>query len=251
MRFVNDAVEIAQRAMHNENADLIGPFSGLIRFLAENPAAACPLRGKNRPTVGSADYIRCQAKAFASSRLPKRPNPPATVPDEMVSIILVSYFGIPQEDAERVKQEHLLSMGAENIVGDLLERYLASTLEPRGWIWCSGSTVKAVDFIKPPTVVGQPWRLLQVKNRDNSENSSSSAIRSGTNIEKWHRSFSRRAGSNWPEFPDPTFRQHLSEQGFTEFVRKYLTSLGEPDRRFVIDVSTPVQSAILRRDSVR
>jgi hypothetical protein len=116
-------------------------------------------------------------------------------------------------------------MGAENLVGDLLERYLASVMEPRGWIWCSGAMVKAVDFVKSPTQVGEKWRMLQVKNRDNSENSSSSAIRAGTNIEKWFRTFSKKTGSNWDKFPDPTFRTLLSEAAFKAFVRDYLKML--------------------------
>lgn len=230
MVFVPAAVEIAHQAMHSENPDLVSAYTGLVRFLVSNPDTACPLRGRNRPAVGTANYIRLQAAAFASSREPKRPAPPTTVPDEMVSVILVSYFDIPQADADRIKREHLLSMGAESIVGNLLERYLASVLEPEGWIWCSGSTVKAVDFIKPPSFSGGGWRLLQVKNRDNSENSSSSAIRNGTSIEKWYRSFSRRVGSNWAAFPDPALRRQLSEEGFMSFVSIYLTLLGELDR---------------------
>jgi hypothetical protein len=116
-------------------------------------------------------------------------------------------------------------MGAENLVGDLLERYLASVLETRGWVWCSGALVKAADFIKPPTRPGEAWRLLQVKNRDNSENSSTSAIRAGTVIEKWHRTFSKRIGSNWGAFPDASLREHLSEDSFKEYVRNYLRAL--------------------------
>ncbi len=116
-------------------------------------------------------------------------------------------------------------MGAENMVGDLLERYLASVLEPMDWIWCSGSIVKAVDFVRPPARTGETWRLLQVKNRDNSENSSSSAIRIGTSIEKWHRTFSQKLGSNWDNFPDASLRQKLSEENFKTFVRNYLQAL--------------------------
>jgi len=107
----------------------------------------------------------------------------------------------------------------------LLERYLASVLEPRGWVWCSGAMVKAVDFIKPPSATQATWHLLQVKNRDNSENSSSSAIRVGTTIEKWFRTFSRKTGSNWAAFPDPVLRQHLSEHDFKNFVINYLHAL--------------------------
>jgi len=85
--------------------------------------------------------------------------------------------------------------------------------------------VRAVDFVKPPVQANGSWRLLQVKNRDNSENSSSSAIRLGTDIEKWHRTFSKRVGSNWAEFPDSALRTHLSETAFKAYVRDYLRAL--------------------------
>lgn len=211
--------------MNSIDKSLSEKYAAVVSFLAVNPDAASAMRGSSAPTVGSSDYIRKQASAFAQSREARAPKPPETVPDEMVSVILVSYFGIPQTDAERVKREHLLSMGAENLVGDLLERYLASVMEPQGWIWCSGAMVKAVDFIKPPASAGADWRLLQVKNRDNSENSSSSAIRVGTKIEKWHRTFSKKAGSNWDAFPDASLRNLLSEDAFKAFVREYLRKL--------------------------
>jgi hypothetical protein len=224
MEFVTNAVIVARQAMEAVNPALSNVYADLVRFLVAYPEAASKQRGKS-PEIGTAEYIRRQAAAFADARNPRAPSPPSTVPDEMVSLILVSYFGISQADVERVKKEHLLSMGAENLVGELLERYLASVMEPKGWIWCSGSMVKAVDFIKPPLVAGQPWRLLQVKNRDNSENSSSSAIRVGTKIEKWHRTFSRKSGSNWAEFPDGNLRQNLSETEFKKFVQTYLGNL--------------------------
>lgn len=226
MAFVTNAETIAREAMRQVNPALAEKYAGVVQFLAGHPEAASAMRGSSAPSIGSVDYIRRQATSFSQSRDPRAPKPPETVPDEMVSVILVSYFGIAQADAERVKREHLLSMGAENMVGDLLERYLASIMEPKGWIWCSGAMVKAADFIKPPTTSSVGWRLLQVKNRDNSENSSSSAIRIGTNIEKWHRTFSKKVGSNWDAFPDATLRRDLSEDAFKKFVRDYLRALG-------------------------
>lgn len=225
MTFDANAENIAREAMNSIDKSLSEKYAAVVSFLVANPDAASAMRGSSAPKVGSSDYIRKQAYAFAQSREARAPKPPETVPDEMVSVILVSYFGIPQADAERVKREHLLSMGAENLVGDLLERYLASVMEPQGWIWCSGAMVKAVDFIKPPASTGADWRLLQVKNRDNSENSSSSAIRAGTKIEKWHRTFSKKAGSNWDAFPDASLRNLLSEDAFKAFVREYLRKL--------------------------
>lgn len=163
--------------------------------------------------------------AYSQSRQPKTPKKPTTVPDEMVSFILRYYFEIPVRDLDRAKHEHLLSMAAENMVGDLLERYLANVMETFGWVWCSGSLVRAVDFIKPPAEKNGKWKLLQVKNRDNSENSSSSAIRSGTEIEKWFRTFSRKAQSNWAAFPDDEVRPLVSEERFKLFVKDYLQAL--------------------------
>lgn len=224
MAFVINAVAIARAAMASVDPTLADNYAGVIQFLSAEPGAASAMRGSSAPEIGSAAYIRRQAENFAVGRAPKAPAPPSTVPDEMVSFILHHYFDVPENQLARAKSEHLLAMGAENMVGDLLERYLASVLEPKGWIWCSGSMVKAVDFIKPPSGSGA-WRLLQVKNRDNSENSSSSAIRAGTTIEKWFRTFSRKSGSNWAAFPDAALRQHLSEAAFRTYVAQYLRAL--------------------------
>lgn len=225
MAFVANAEAIARSAMAAVNPALAEKYASLIKLLAMNPDAASSMRGKNSPAPGTEAYIRAQAANFASARSPRAPEPPATIPDEMVSVILGNYFNVPTANLERAKQEHLLSMGAENLVGELLERYLASVMEPRGWIWCSGSTVKAVDLIKPPSAPGGKWKLLQVKNRDNSENSSSSAIRNGTDIEKWFRTFSKKVGSNWGAFPDAEIRPLVSEAGFRQYVKAYLDAL--------------------------
>lgn len=225
MAFSANSEAFARAAMAAINPPLADKYANLIKLLAMNPEAASKMRGNNSPAVGTEAYIRAQAASFSSSRVPRAPEPPATVPDEMVSFILHNYFNVPEENLERAKNEHLLSMGAENLVGELLERYLASVMEPRGWIWCSGSTVKAVDLIKPPTAPGGAWKLLQVKNRDNSENSSSSAIRNGTDIEKWFRTFSKKTGSNWGAFPDAEIRPLVSEAGFRKFVKEYLEAL--------------------------
>lgn len=223
--FIPNAEAVARVAMAAINPALSEKYASLIRLLVLNPGAASALRGKNAPEPGTAEYIRAQALNFASSRDPRAPEPPATIPDEMVSFILHNYFNVPEKNLDRAKEEHLLSMGAENLVGELLERYLASIMEPKGWIWCSGSAVKAVDLIKPPPRNGEAWTLLQVKNRDNSENSSSAAIRNGTTIEKWFRTFSKKTGSNWATFPDAEIRPLVSEDGFRQYVKTYLEDL--------------------------
>ena len=224
--FIPNAQQIARDTITDMGyPELAEKFGTVIRFLVSYPKAASLKRGKCAPMVGTLGYITAAADKFASSREPRSPEPPNTVPDEMVSFILHNYFNTPKESLDQIKRDHLLSMGAENLVGDILERYIATALEPAGWVWISGSLVKGADFLKIPTDDDPTWQVLQVKNRDNSENSSSSAIRDGTNIKKWYRTFSKKPGNNWNRFPDIDHRNLLSEDGFKEFVRAYLIAI--------------------------
>ena len=225
MAFVDNASKIAKRVMKDIEPDLSAKFGKIVTFLATHPDKDWSLGIE----VGTDNFIQKQAEAFAKGRIPICPTRPATTPDEMVSIILVSFFDVAEEDTDRIKEEHLLSMRAENLVGDLLERYLASVLEPAGWIWCSGAVVGAVDFIKPPSRKNSEWKLLQIKNRDNSENSSSSKVRVGKDIDIWFRTFSKppkrksKKKGGWDKFPDEAQRKNLSEDGFRSFVKDYLS----------------------------
>ncbi|ECL1714274.1 SinI family restriction endonuclease, partial [Salmonella enterica] len=146
--FVENAEELAKQKMDNINPELSEKFQLLIKFLSRFPESCSNPRSKQvRKNFGKAEHIEYLAQNFNESRLPKKPTPPTTIPDEVVSLVLNVSFDIPQENLNRIKEEHRLSMASENIVGDLLERYLAEKLEPCGWIWCSGTSVKAVDFI--------------------------------------------------------------------------------------------------------
>lgn len=149
---------------------------------------------------------------------------PKTSPDTIVSIILNKFFNVSDDNVPLAIDWHMKAMGAENITGNLLERYIAQALEPRGWVWCSAPIVKAIDFIKPDEQL-TTWEQLQIKNRDNSENSSSSTVRISTQIIKWHRTFAKTGATNWEAFPDEGLRSLLSEKNFHLFVRNYIESL--------------------------
>ena len=216
--------KFAANEMSKINPNLTEKFEKLVLCLSMNPELAPKPKSKSIEQ-GSREHIAKLAISFATSRGPKTPKTPSTVPDKMVSEILNIYYDIPESELEEAQKIHAESMGAENIIGDLLERYIASVLEPQGWIWCSGSTMKAIDFICPPINNSGIWRCLQIKNRDNTENSSSRAIRNGTSIEKWFRTFSRKESTNWGAFPCVTGRSHLSEEGFISFTNDYLENL--------------------------
>ncbi|MDC9616227.1 SinI family restriction endonuclease [Xenorhabdus khoisanae] len=223
--FVSNAEELARQKMDEINPALSDKFELLIRFLSRYPENCSIPRGKKiKQHLGKEEHIAHLAANFYNSRMPKKPSPPETVPDEAVSLVLNVSFDIPEENLERIKEEHRLSMAAENIIGDLLERYLAEKLEPSGWIWCSGESVKAVDFIHYNQETDK-WSLLQVKNRDNTENSSSSKVRDNTPINKWFRTFSKKNATNWDQFPDGISNKNLNEDDFKEFVINYLNNL--------------------------
>lgn len=109
-------------------------------------------------------------------------------------------------------------MSAENILGLILEEYLYVNLRQFGWHCAWGETVKSVDFIH------ESGRLLQIKNRSNSENSSSSAVRNGTEIEKWFRIRADTGQYMWAGLNNICGTTHLSEQEFSNFVRATISS---------------------------
>ncbi len=203
---------------------LVGSFVGVCEFLSEYPESLS-WRGSTRPgTATRSDFDLLAARYFASYRRPNLPATPGTVPDEMVSVVMEEVYGYSPEECVRIKIDHQHSMSSENCVGAILERYLDSVLRVQGWHWCCGDLVRAIDFIKQKS--DGTWILLQVKNRDNSENSSSSAIRSGTPIQKWFRSCSRTGKTNWVNLPEVMRGFGLTEQGFIDFVRSYIVSEG-------------------------
>lgn len=120
-----------------------------------------------------------------------------TIPDQMVRLILQKSEKCDIKKIDEYIDGHNLAMSAENLLGNLLERYIASVIED-GWIWCPSQTIFATDFIKYSPDSDEQWICLQVKNADNSENSSSSKIRQQfkqkgyeDSIRIWFRSRSR------------------------------------------------------------
>ncbi len=206
-----------------EEKGLDAAFIEICRFLSDNPdRLSWRIKNKPKPSLTDKNGLKALAKKFFDGfRRSDFPAQPGTVPDEMVSIVMQYVYGYSSEECERIKIEHQYSMCAENCVGSLLERYLDSVLREKGWYWCCGDFIKAIDFISKDE--NQKWLVLQIKNRDNTENSSSSAIRNGTTIQKWFRSFSKKGGTNWENLPELMQGYQLSEDNFIAFVKQYLT----------------------------
>lgn len=222
---------IAEKVCINDDEKtLISSFVEVCFFLSEFPDELSWRTSKvkpKKPDVTTNVGLEILAnRYFEGYRRSDFPTEPSTIPDEMVSVIMEKAYGYTATECEKIKVEHQYSMCAENCVGNLLERYLDLQLRSSHWSWCCGEFVKAIDFLGKNN--NGDWIALQIKNRDNSENSSSSAIRDGTRIQKWFRSFSkdtkkgRPSFTNWQKLPPLMQGYNLNEKGFKLFVSKYI-----------------------------
>ncbi len=153
-----------------------------------------------------------------NNRVSKRTsNPPGTVSDPILETIIGSRLkNLTSDDLVKISFGHRLSMSAENILGLLLEEYLSDKLSKFGWHCCWGETLRSVDF------VNEDGRLLQIKNRSNSENSSSSRVRIGTSIQKWFRVSATTGKYLWGDLNALYKTKVFSEENFKKFVLQTL-----------------------------
>lgn len=144
-------------------------------------------------------------------------NPIGTQHDPILDEIISARIQNATEDLEAIKYGHRLSMSAENIAGSFLEEYVAEELLEYKWHCCWGETMKSIDFCN------EDGQLLQIKNSDNSENSSSKTVRDGTKIKHWFRRFSRTGSTNWVALNElvgiVNDGDKLSEDSFRIFVK--------------------------------
>lgn len=140
---------------------------------------------KMHDTLTAQEYLNRWVKNYldAMNRRPSthRANPKTACTDPAIRVIVQASRGLTDAAAARYERNHNLFMSAENIQGNLLEEYIAGCIRPYGFLWCAGNVLRAVDFCNAAGT------LLQIKNKSNTENSSGSAIREGTSINKWYR----------------------------------------------------------------
>lgn len=178
--------------------------------------------GKKSNLANEEDVTKLASQYFKAYQKSDLPALSKTVPDQMVSIVMQAAYGYSLKECDEIKLTHQQSMCAENAVGALLERYIDSVLRNHNWHWCCGSIVKSIDFVRQ--LNNGKWCEVQIKNRNNSENSSSSTVRKGTDIKKWFRTFSNTGKTNWENLPELMRGHGLSETDFKTFVTDYLRS---------------------------
>ena len=132
------------------------------------------------------NYIDRWVKGYSEARnnLPHRriAKPKSTCNDPAITVMVRVARNMTEQQSNIGVSNHNLFMSAENIQGNLLEEYIALKIRPYGFLWCNGNVLHAIDFCN-----SNGSFFLQVKNKSNTENSSSDKIREGTTIEKWYR----------------------------------------------------------------
>lgn len=127
-------------------------------------------------------WILSYCNAMATLPSNRIASPKSSCSDPVVKKMVQQIQGLSDDTANNKELAHIIFMSAENVLGNLLEEYISSCIKDYGWIWCAGNTLKSIDFCNSSGKI-----LLQIKNKSNSENSSSSSVRKGTTIKKWYR----------------------------------------------------------------
>lgn len=223
-------LKIFEDAFFKQDQLLLEAHQTILSACYRNPGLSPTLKARTPEMLAKA-WLKKYNDSY-ENRISRRISQlPSTVADPIVSIIINARLtGLTIEHLEQIKYAHRLSMSAENIQGLLLEEFLAEQLADYSWYCCWGESVRHVDFCN---VDGS---LLQVKNRSNSENSSSSRVRINQPIEKWYRVDARTGSYRWFYFNDKYDTDRFSEENFVAFVQQVL--IVNPDA-LAIEVDNP------------
>jgi hypothetical protein len=214
-------LQIFQDAFSQQDQLFLEAHRTILIACYRNPGLSPSLKA-NTPEILAKTWLNKYSNSYENRISRRISQPPRTVADPIVTTIInARLIGLTAEHLEQIKYAHRLSMSAENIQGLLLEEFLAEQLSDYGWHCCWGESIRHVDFCN---VDGA---LLQVKNRSNSENSSSSRVRINQPIEKWYRADARTGFYRWSYFNEKYDTDRFSEENFVIFVQQVLR--GNPD----------------------
>ncbi len=185
-------LKIFEGAFSQQDQPLLEAYRAILTACYRNPGLS-PNLTASTPEMLAKAWLKKYNDSY-ENRISRRISKlPGTVADPIVSIIINARLtGLTTEHLEQIKYAHRLSMSAENIQGLLLD-------------FCN------VD-----------GSLLQVKNRSNSENSSSSRVRINQPIEKWYRVDARTGSYRWFHFHNKYNTDRFSEENFVAFVQQVL-----------------------------
>lgn len=174
-------------------------------------------------------WISMYIAAKNRSSLTQAAKPKSAASDPSVVQIVKTAKSLNQDEVDKMQLAHNLFMSAENVQGYILEEYIDSVISAHGFLYCAGNLLRSVDFCSKDGTV-----LLQIKNKSNTENSSSSAIRTGTDIKMWYRLGTKtKAGKKVPDYKWNSLNDlitaysnkacMLSEEGYISFIQNVVS----------------------------
>ncbi|MEL6787339.1 MAG: SinI family restriction endonuclease [Cyanobacteria bacterium J06607_15] len=213
------AIDIAKSVAQQNNLKWNVGIETIFTACCKNPDLAPKIGGKQDDREQAiAKWILKYWKGYKNRMSQRISNPPGTVADPIIETIISTRLpNLSSTQLIEIIDGHRLSMSAENILGSLLEEYLMENLLDYGWFFAWGETLNKVDFCH------QNGSLLQIKNRSNSENSSSNKVRAGTAIEKWYRVDARTGKYKWQDLNNQYSTNKFSEASFRDFVVQCLS----------------------------
>lgn len=213
----NNVEAQAKNIANNESKTLWNSgFKHIFRVCVQYPVLSPNLQGTTQEATLK-KWV-CKYKNASDSRISRRiSNLPGTIADPIIdTIINIRFPNLTDKSLTKIMFAHRLSMSAENILGLLLEEFLAEELLRFNWHCAWGESIRSVDFCS------EELELLQIKNRSNSENSSSSRVRIGTSIAKWFRVNATNGAYMWDSLNQRFGVNTFSEKAFISFVKRVL-----------------------------
>lgn len=210
-------LRVFQDAFFELGTSIIEAHQVLLRACYRNPGLSPGIKA-DTPEIFAQKWIRKYQSGYDRRVSQRLSRPPGTIADPIIDTILgARLVGLTTEHLEQIKYAHRLSMSAENILGLLLEEFLAEQLADYGWFCGWGGVIRHVDFCN------RDGALLQIKNRSNSENSSSSRVRINQPIEKWYRVNAQTGEAQWAYFNQKYDTDRFSEAHFVGFIQALLS----------------------------
>ncbi|HHJ3076440.1 TPA: SinI family restriction endonuclease [Vibrio parahaemolyticus] len=205
----------AKLIANNQSFEWSASASHLIKASCD-PAVSPSFRVKEANSVDIiSKWVSSYFGGLSNRTSIKVSKPPKTKHDDALSALVEgSHPHLSREDIDWMLYSHRVLMSSENILGHALEEYLQSKLIDIGWHWACGSVLNSVDF------VSDDMEYLQIKSRNNSENSSSKKARNGRDIKMWWRFNAYTGQTNWKELNKLVRAKdgYLSEDGFRSFL---------------------------------
>lgn len=235
LRLFTDTIVPTLSLTPSQRKDIIEIFNAGLA----NASNAFPYIKKVDANNGSIhEYLFKWAKLYetASQILPSaRSSKSKGSPDDpALGVMLAARQNLSSDQLKTALDQHNLFMSAENVQGNLLEEYIAEKSKQYGWIWARGQTLRACDFVKYNSTT-RMHDLIQIKNKYNTENSSSKTIRQGTSIHHWFR-IDKGPVDSKTKRPIPIFRWDklndlmriptgtMSEEDYNTFLKRIITN---------------------------